>query len=162
MSLLIFVGLLCLIGFSRRDDYFGEKNKDLDYRYRGYTQQEVHDLLYNIGPNGRETYAISAVTLDLVFPLTFGTLMVFITVRNYPKRIGKWLLLLPALTVGLDLLENISIVYLTMSYTPGQLSSFADVASVFTVGKWIFGSIGFLVLVVGIIGSRAGWFDPKK
>ncbi len=162
MSLLIFIAVLCLMGFHRRDEYFGELNKDLDYRFFGYTPQEVHDLFYNIGPSGRETYALTAVTLDLVFPLTFGTLMVFITVRNYPRHLARRLLLLPALTVAFDLLENLSIVYLTATYTAGETSGFARVASVFTMAKWFFGAVGFLVLVVGIIGSRAGWFDPKK
>jgi hypothetical protein len=162
MSLLIFVAVACLVGFSQRDDYFGKDNKDLDYRYLGYSPQEVHDLLHNIGPNGRETYAFTAVTLDLLFPLTFGTLMVFITVRNYPKNIGRKLLWLPVIVVALDLLENAFIVYFTMSYVPGELPALAGVASVVTMAKWAFGLLGFLVLVVGVIGRRGGWINPHS
>ena len=162
MVLLLFVGLLCLLGFDRRADYFGEQNKALDNRYEGYTRQEVHDLFHNIGPNGREVYMVTALTLDVLFPLTFGLLMVFIVVRNYPAKVGRWLLLLPILVVLFDLLENFTIAHLAWHYKPDELAPLADVASFFTMTKWVLAAVAVTVLVIGIIGRRGGWINPKK
>ena len=162
MLLLVFVGLLCLIGFDRRASYFGEQNKALDGRYDGYTRQDAHDLFHNIGPNGREVYAITELTLDVIFPLTYGLLMVFLVVRNYPAKVGRWLIGVPMLAVLFDLLENFTIAHLAWNYQPSELAPLAEVASFFTITKWVLVAIVFAVLVIGIIGHRGGWINPKK
>src|SRR5262245_58664301 len=108
VSLLCVFGL-CVIGFSVRSQFLG--TKPLAARL-WYEPSAVQQFLADLGPAGRNLYAITQVSLDMVFPAVYGTLIAAALVRLYPKHLARWLLLMPLLMVFADYAENGATAYL--------------------------------------------------
>ncbi|MCA1601200.1 MAG: hypothetical protein LC776_06015 [Acidobacteria bacterium] len=98
-----------------------------------YTPDEARELLKTIDERGRRIYAITQLTLDLVFPFIYGGLFVIALFKLYGNP--GYLLLVPLITVVADLAENLMTTYLALSYK-GLASPVARVASTFTTVKW--------------------------
>src|SRR5574341_471455 len=70
-AILLFQFLLANQGFQWRREILGYEVRVLDVRF-GYRPQEAVDLLNTLGPNGRSLYALTEITLDLVFPFFYS------------------------------------------------------------------------------------------
>jgi hypothetical protein len=155
---LLIVSSLCTVGFSARRAAFdraapGVEHVALDTRRQGYTGEEARAFVDGLGEQGRWLYATTQVTLDLLFPITYGALFSLAIARLYGPK-GAWLLLLPLLTVSADLLENVSTASLAWSFPRGN-PSLASLAGTFTFVKWRLVYATMLAIVVGALLHRS-------
>src|SRR6266508_4297761 len=142
---LIAAFVICLMLFRLRNWCFGGA-KPPDGRW-GYSPANVHEFLGLVGPAGRQLYAWTQVTLDLVFPFLYGLLLSGWIARTPPPRISRYAVWLPWLTALLDLGENGILAYLAWTWTAdGPPSSVAALASKATRGKWV--CLGLAILCV--------------
>src|SRR5215210_5228743 len=123
--------VLCYLGFRWRakalNEYAGGKEiVTFDGRY-AYTPEEAHDLLEMMGERGRPFYAITQMTLDLIFPLIYGSLFLIAIYRLYGDP--GYLLLVPIIASVADLLENFTNTYLALSYRQGSAPALAHFSS---------------------------------
>lgn len=147
--ILFIVCVVCNLGFWWRNNALGKTIVTFDGRKTGYTPEEAKQLLADLGPDGRRTYVLTQITLDLIFPFVYGGLFVILFSK---LGLPRYFLLLPVLTVIADLLENFSAVFLTLNYqTDAPAPQFARLASIFTVTKWIGVLLMFLTLVGGFL-----------
>ena len=156
IALALTLTFVCILGFNgrtlalRREGRLGNGEKLLDGRW-WYTPADAGALLCKLGKDGRRLYAVSEVTLDLIFPLAYGLSLALLLVRLWPRD-QAWLLLLPFVTVIADLLENFTIAFLAWTYSnESGPSALAKVAAIFTLTKRTFLSLAFLAVVIGIV-----------
>lgn len=152
-ALLVVLFILCILGFQWRGkvmrEIAGHDVKLFDVR-DSYTPDEARELLKTIDERGRRIYAITQLTLDLVFPFIYGGLFVITLYKLYGNP--GYLLLVPLITVFADLLENLMTAYLALSYK-GLASPVAQVASTFTTVK----RSGLVIFVVLVLAGMAIW-----
>lgn len=113
-----------------------------------YTPEEAAALLEALeGLEGDATllYAITALTIDMVFPVCYGLLLAVVLFRLFP-RAPLWLLA-PATALA-DVLENATVAALALSHD-GAPSSLAWPAAVFTLAKWVLTAATLAAVVVG-------------
>jgi hypothetical protein len=144
---------LCFLGFRWRAKALNERagGKEIvtfDGRY-AYTPQEAHDLLEMMGKRGRPFYALTQMTLDLVFPLIYGSLFLIAIFRLYGDP--GYLLLVPVIASVADLLENFTNTYLALSYRQGSVPSLARFSSLCTGAKRSGITISVILVCVGIV-----------
>ena len=153
-ALLVVLFVLCSLGFQWRSkvmrEIAGHEVKLFDIR-DSYTPDEARELLKTIDERGRQIYAITQLTLDLVFPFIYGGLFVITLYKLYGNP--GYLLLVPLIAVVGDLLENLMTAYLALSYKEGVASPVAQVASTFTTVK----RSGLVISVVLILAGIAIW-----
>jgi hypothetical protein len=89
-----------------------------------------------LGEQGRQIYGMTELSLDLIFPLIYGSLIGIFIIRLYNGDTGKKLIMLPLLTIAADLLENVAAAYLALSFD-GKASTLAWASSIFTMTKWV-------------------------
>jgi hypothetical protein len=152
-ALLVVLFVLCNLGFQWRSkvmrEIAGHDVKLFDIR-ESYTPDEARELLKTIDERGRRIYAITQLTLDLVFPFIYGGLFIITLYRLYGNP--GYLLLVPLIAVVADLLENLMTTYLALSYE-GLASPVARVASTFTTVK----RAGLVISVVLILAGTTIW-----
>jgi len=163
-------------------DLSGIADPILDKRF-SYSPATVLDVASRLGERGRTLYALSELTVDLVYPLLyssfFGLLLVRLIPRAIPGRAGlRHLALLPFVALACDYAENVTLAIILLGF-PGTMS-IAPVASLFTTAKWIFGGTSIALIVLtslkllvsrvrayrsaaalppGPLGSQACWAD---
>jgi len=119
-----------------------------------YTPDKVYQLLDALKEQGRGLYAITELSLDLVYPLVYNSfLWLAITLvlnKTFPRqsRIQK-LALLPSAVFACDYAENILLASLLWSY-PTRHTSLAWAASFFTSAKWALGAMAILSILLGL------------
>lgn len=119
-----------------------------------YTPEQVYQVLPALEEQGRQLYAISELSLDLVYPLVYNSfLWLAITLvlnKTFPRqsRIQK-LALLPAAVLACDYAENILLAILLWSY-PTRHITLAWAASFFTTTKWVLGALAILSIFLGL------------
>jgi hypothetical protein len=156
--LLVLCGL-CLLGFQWRAKALNERagGKEIvtfDGRY-AYTPEEARDLLEMMGERGRPFYAVTQMTLDLVFPLVYGSLFLIMIFRLYGDP--GYLLLVPVIASVADLLENFTNTYLALSYQQGSVPSLARFSSICTRVKWSGFTISVILVFIGIVVWIRRW-----
>jgi hypothetical protein len=121
-----------------------------------YSPGVVADLASRLGEQGRRLYALSELSVDLVYPLLYSSflsvLMLLIIRRAFPTAF-RWrrLTLLPFALLACDYAENTCLAILLLGF-PGTLA-LAPLAALFTAGKWILGGICIAVILL----AAAGW-----
>ncbi|MEZ6058194.1 MAG: hypothetical protein R3C01_15960 [Planctomycetaceae bacterium] len=143
----ILVGLLLLggYGFQRRTEefstHYGWDHQTPDsalgkaadaLTYLNNPPGYLADFLTTIGESGRRLYAWSEVTMDLAFPIVYGTLLAVWLYRRYSPQWSARLLWLPLTAAVVDILfENSITAYLafTNQTDPSQLAYVAITAS---------------------------------
>ena len=129
--------------------YAGEQHvAPLDGQWCGYTPTDVDDLFAKLGADGRKFYAKSEVSLDLVFPFTYGALLIMLAWRLSRPPWRSIVVVLAALTVAADLTENGLISYLAFTYSD-QVQPLAEVANLATLTKWY-------LLAAAVVGLGVG------
>ncbi|MYB77639.1 MAG: hypothetical protein F4X83_11225 [Chloroflexi bacterium] len=120
-----------------------------------YTPREaaaLFDALDRLDASARVVYATTALTIDMVFPASYGLL--FAILLFWLFRGGAPLYLLPLALALADALENITIAALALSHD-GTSSPLAWLAAVFTLVKTVLGVATLAVTCVG--GMRRLW-----
>ncbi|MGD8570757.1 MAG: hypothetical protein PVJ39_21905 [Gammaproteobacteria bacterium] len=147
VGLLFVAFLLCDFAFGWRSDQLFSPNKVLDAR-GWYSPDEAKVLFERLGDEGRWLYAKTEVTLDLAFPLIYGTLFLLLTLRLYHESVAKRLMLVPLIAMVADLLENSLIAYLAWTFD-GQASALTWLAAIFTAVKTAAFVGALLVILAG-------------
>lgn len=111
----------------------------LDLRL-SYTQEEVSYFFQMLGSSGMDYYSFVAKVLDPVYMIVFTAFYIF-TIGYFLKKLQvrsqwRYLLLLPFLTLFLDVSENICIVTMLSAY-PGDFSSVVPVSATCSFSKWM-------------------------
>jgi hypothetical protein len=148
VALLFIVFIMCAQGFEWRRKILGYDNRALDGRF-WYSPDDACNFLRNIGENGRRLYAVTELTLDVLFPLVYGTLFAALIIHVYARESGRFLVLVPLLTVVFDILENIITAYLAWQFDD-RTSPVARGAAILTATK---SGLFILSLTLIVIGS---------
>ena len=159
VALLFIVFLICTQGFEWRRKTLGYETRALDGRF-WYSPAEARDFLHHIGPNGRRIYAVTELTLDILFPLVYGTLFAALIIQVYAPDRGKFLLLVPLLAAVFDVLENITTAYLAWQYD-GRTSPIARGAAVFTATKSALLLLSLILIAIGAIISASHMYRSR-
>lgn len=132
-------------GFRLRAAKFGAANRALDEQFH-YTPESARTFLATIGDEGRTLYVRTLLSLDLVFPVLFATLLAIPLARLYP-RAGAQLLWLPVGIVLADWGENGLLA--SIASDPNAASDTRIVAaSLLTKLKWgLIAAAGVAILV---------------
>ena len=116
-----------------------------------YSADQLYRMAETYGPDGRQAYIQARFTFDLIWPLVYTFFL--LTALSYLGRLAfpagsSWRLvnLLPLVGVLFDYLENIA-TSLVMARYPLATPVVAELAGVFTLLKWLFIGLSFLVLV---------------
>lgn len=105
-------------------------------------------------PNAQWLYATTQATLDVIFPIVYGTLLGILIGRFYDRRMATGLLLLPLLAFVFDLSENAVTIYLAMNFDCDLESlSIPWLAIILTPTKWFFVVASMLSIIIGLIGG---------
>ncbi|MDE2904350.1 MAG: hypothetical protein OXP73_15135 [Chloroflexota bacterium] len=120
-----------------------------------YTPAEaaaLFDALDQLDASARVVYATTALTIDMVFPASYGLLFAILLYRLFQGEAPLYLL--PLALALADALENVTVAALALSHD-GAPSPLAWLAAVFTVGKTVL----FLatLAVTGVGGVRWLW-----
>ncbi len=94
----------------------------------------LFDALDGLDAGARPFYALTALTIDMVFPACYGLLFAVLLFRLF--RGGAPLYLLPLVLAAADALENVTVAALALSHD-GAPSPLAWLAAVFTLAKTI-------------------------
>lgn len=125
-----------------------------------YTPEDAADLfdaLDQLDASARAVYAATALTIDMVFPASYGLLLAVLLFRLF--RGGARLYLLPLAVALADALENITIAALALSHD-GAPSPLAWPAAVFTSVKWVLLVATLAATCVG--GMRWLWARTRR
>jgi hypothetical protein len=113
IAILLGAFIVCVQLFNMRRKRLG--NKTLDERF-WWTPLDAQSLFQALGPDRRNLYAITQVTLDLVFPPVYGTLLALLIVYLYTEPHARLLCWVPLLTAAADYLENFATAFLAWNY----------------------------------------------
>jgi len=117
------------------------------------TPYEITSYLINIGGFGRDKY-LYLLSIDLVLIIVLCVLQSTL-IRKLLKGIDKvqrfeWLVILPLLRSGADLLETLSYMTLTKVF-PSAPKILLYTGTIFTTVKWIFMAT-IVIVLIGLIG----------
>ena len=134
--ILSFIG--CVILFQIRKRCIGKDIPDVWLHW--YTPSDVKRFLDDLETKKKRwLYALSEVTVDVIFPVTYGLLamltLYYLIGHSQPHPI--WLLYLPLVTVAADLLENVTVAWLALTHqTCASPRKLAWVTATSTFIKW--------------------------
>lgn len=120
-----------------------------------YRPEKAYDMMAAYGEQGRRYYATVALVLDTAFPFLSAFTFSLTLARLLPQAFSRRGILHRALFVPLgamvaDLLENVGIVTMLLSY-PERLPAVALFASSFSTVKWTAVAAESLLVVIGLI-----------
>ena len=134
-----------------------------------YSPQRLYQMIGQYGERGRQVYAVSHLTADVIFPLVYAfffSLSITYTFRrsfSLSSRVQK-LKYLPFVLLGFDLLENFFLVILLLAF-PQPLAALAFIAGLVTAVKWLLSGIVVFFSLFGLIvflGSRRKKTETKS
>src|SRR5262245_60412658 len=99
----------CSGAFAWRREVLGSCDRGPDGRRGGYTPAELAEYLGCLDRWGRGLYGLSEVTLDLLFPLVYGTLLGWLVVRLWSRPRADLLLGYVICAVVADWGENLTL-----------------------------------------------------
>jgi hypothetical protein len=145
VALLVVVIMLTNQAFAGRRVAYFLNDQLLDDR-RWYTPADVSQLFNDLGDR-RYIYAATELTLDLIYPLSYGLLFAILISQLWgPRR--DWMLLFPIFTVFFDLSENLLIVYMISTFNGGE-TNLAWAAAVCTLLKTLLFLLSLLLILNG-------------
>jgi hypothetical protein len=156
VALLFAVSVLFFLLFGWRRKALGQgQGQLLDERWKGYTPGLARQLFATLGVRGRNLYAISQLSLDVVFVGIYGTLFGLLLVLLFEPGTARFLLLVPLLTVAADLLEDGLTAALAWSYRENARSLPWDLlcwtAACCTMAKFLLFFLSFVIVLVGFL-----------
>jgi hypothetical protein len=128
--------------------------KILDMMPMGYDADYVNTLLNTLGEEGRQTYLVKQIPVDLIYPFLFGVSYCLV-IAYFLNKIGKleslfYLCLLPVIGGFFDYLENVGIIALLNTY-PDLSTRLIQVTNVFSIAKSTITTVYFILLIVVLI-----------
>ena len=120
-----------------------------------YTPDQVYAKLPIYGDQGRRFYALTELTIDLVYPILYNLLLILTMTlvfrQAFPGDSALHRLRFLPLAVWIsDYAENTCIVILLLSY-PQRLDALAWVSSFFSTTKWSLGVASLALIVIGLV-----------
>ena len=120
-----------------------------------HTPEQIYPMIKAYGEQGRPLYAVTELTVDLIYPILYNLLLCSILTIVWRQALLSddavhKMQYLPLATCLADYAENISLAILLVSY-PQELTAIAWAASFFTTAKWVLGGASFILIVVGLI-----------
>ena len=139
----------------------------LDMRSGGYTAQDAAALYTALGSTGRHYYLFPQLFLDSLYPALFALAYTWLIVRMLRQSVLRMpkcfaaIRFLPLLTAACDYAEN-SCTFIGLSYYPVPSPVAAQLGSLFTRLKLLFGMSSFAVIVLLVVIWLMGRFRYKK
>jgi hypothetical protein len=129
----------------------------------GYSPAYLAEVLSTYGDVGRSAYAMSLMTLDMLFPISYGIFFALLVRRiylnlNVPVALVNTMMAMPLLSMVLDWIENSTFVYLISVY-PAQPLVVAQFVSLVTLAKV---SLYASTTISLVIGSLLMWKQRKN
>lgn len=126
-----------------------------------YTPDKLYAHLAAFDAQGRQFYMLHELTIDVIYPaisaLLFSLAAAYLLCRTFANRSRfQYLALIPLLVMLVDYLENLCIVTLLAAY-PHRLPALAQIANLFTIGKWALSAVEAVL----VVGSLAGFLILK-
>ena len=120
-----------------------------------YSPDDLYAAAEAWGRDGRAAYVNARVTFDVMWPMVYGTFLLTTLAWVWARGTAsgsRWrgVALLPVVAVALDYAENICTATVMARY-PARTPVLAELAPLFTAGKWLTLSAGFLLLGIGVI-----------
>ncbi|PKP54271.1 MAG: hypothetical protein CVT92_00520 [Bacteroidetes bacterium HGW-Bacteroidetes-1] len=142
----------------------GKLLQSLDVRF-SYSYAEVFELFEKISEQGRADYFILTATVDMIYPIVYGLLLVFLllAITNVLFSARKKLLyiaLIPFAIVFFDYMENFNTLLLLGSFPDMHHRAIAT-GSFFTSAKWTFATFSLILLLFEYIVFGFRWFKMK-
>lgn len=128
----------------------GKDATPLDGRWKGYSLDEAAALFEALGTDGRVFYALSELSLDVLFPLVYGALFAIWLWLLWQKPWRSLLVGVVALGVLADLTENTLIAYLSLTYN-GEIQPLSYAANLATLVKWSFLAVAMAGVLIGVL-----------
>ncbi len=160
IALLFIAYALATQGFDARRAALGYETRLLDVRF-AYSPDDARALFEQLGAPGRTLYALTEVSLDLVFPFIYNGLLAVLIFHVWERAAAKHLLWLPVLTTAADLLENATVTALALTFN-GSVTPIAWAASAFTSTKLLLGVLSVMVVLVGAARGIRGAFNASE
>lgn len=152
--LLVLIGLYLVFVLVLFPAFGGDgKAAPLDLMF-SYSPDQAYQKIESYGPQVRHSYAISALTLDVAYPLTYSLMFsVWLSLLLKPAgRVAYGICMLPFAVLLFDLLENSGIVIMLLMF-PERLDLLARATSLATSLKWV--SAGTVILLT--LGLSLKW-----
>jgi hypothetical protein len=146
LALLFVIFLLCISGFEQRRKAIGDTLESSIW----YTPDKASKVLQAMGEHGRNIYAITEITLDLIFPFLYGGLFAILLFHVYGREKAGWVLLIPLIAIVADLLENFTAAYLAWSFD-GRPCQLAWAATTFTIVKTAMFLLSLVLILAGAV-----------
>lgn len=123
-----------------------------------YNHDTLYQMLTSYGEAVRVQYIIGLLTVDVAYPIFYGTLLVMIialVIKELSLPFSRKIIFIPYIAVFFDLTENSLLVFL-LSHYPDKYLMIADIAGYITAIKWsAFVSIATLIVYIVGYGIRA-------
>jgi hypothetical protein len=126
-----------------------------------YTPAEVARYFDAIGQEGRQLYAETQLTLDIIFPALYACLLCFAITLICRPAFARYWVWLPVAAGVLDVGENVLLAYL--AWTGGVVAGgLAGVAACFTFAKWTLAAVSLIGLLVGLTRRMVAKSPPAR
>ena len=164
MIFLMFSSLVLPIQASKAKAENGDMGSpDLSFYY---SADDLYRMAEAYGEIGRRSYVKARFTFDLVWPLVYTLFLItgISWVTRKTSAMGSlWLRanLVPIPGAIFDILENVSTSLVMIRY-PDQTGMVDGLATVFTMTKWVFANLSFVLLLIGVGAGFLMWVRSKK
>jgi len=122
----------------------------------GFDLEKIKQQVAAYGVEGRDLYRHTEITMDVIYPLAYAvffSLLISLLMRGLaPDSRLKQANVLPFITEGFDLLENVFLVLLLSGY-PDMSNTTVLLVAVFRTLKWLSFALIF-VLILFLLGKR--------
>ena len=156
LALVVFVLFMALVlpeqSAQADENAGGSATPDLSFVY---SVSDLYQMADSYGEQGRSEYVKVRFTFDLVWPLVYTFFLVtalsWLFAKSFPvESFWQGANLIPLFGLLLDYLENISTSIVMLRF-PAQTMIIDALATVFTPAKWIFVSLSFVLLLIGLV-----------
>ena len=150
VAILVVILVLTNQAYIGRREIIGNQIQLLESR-RWYTPTDAEQFIGDLRDQNQVPYYVGTkVTLDVIYPITYGLLFAILLARTWGPRF-TWTLLFPFFTLVFNLLESGTIVYLFLTYDngPSNVAWFAATCTMLKTILFLFSLV--LVLNGGIV-----------
>ena len=156
---LLFIWLVLPLQSAKFEADYGDiGSPDLSFYY---SSDDLYRMAEAYGEEGRQSYVKARYTFDLLWPVVYSFFLItgisWLTRRAFAPG-SLWLRsnLVPILGALCDYLENVSTTIIMVRY-PTQTGVVDEMATVFTMAKWVFVNLSFLLLLIAMVGVIRAW-----
>ena len=159
----LIIFLVAVVGFNvilfpwrsrMMQDLAGRPVGIIDTMY-AYNPDQVYKTIPIYGDEGRLFYALTELTIDLVYPILYNLFLLLTMTLVFRQALAgdsvlQKLRYLPLAVWISDYAENTCITLLLYSY-PQRLDALAWVTSFFSTTKWSLGAASLALIVIGLV-----------